>query len=274
MIEYENYVKSAEYLKSRLDEIPETVVVLGSGLGVLSEEVESPALRIPYGDIPGFVQSTVVSHAGELVAGSLGGRHVVLMSGRFHVYEGYSPKTVSFYIRVLQLIGVKRVILTNAAGAVNLSFNVGDLMLITDQIKFFAGSSSSGRHFPQFGNRFFDMSRVYSPDLRDIARRCAKKQGIPLREGVYFYMPGPEFETPAEIRAIRILGGDAVGMSTVFEAEAAVQCGLDLLGISVITNMAAGVIPQSTISDEEVTVNASRSADRFCALIKGIISDL
>lgn len=274
MISYEKYAESAEFLKNRLKKIPDTAVVLGSGLSAFADEIEALDLRIPYSDIPGFPLSTVKSHTGELICGDIGANSIALMSGRFHVYEGYSPQTVSFYVRVLHMLGVKRLILTNAAGAVNQSFNVGDLMLITDQIKFFADSPASGGHDPRFGKRFFDMSQVYSPKLCDIARQCARKQGFSLREGVYFYMPGPQFETPAEIRAIRVLGGDAVGMSTVFEAAAAVQCDMEVLGISVITNMAAGVLSESVISDDEVTVNAARSSDRFCALLKGIITAL
>ncbi len=273
-ISYEQYKKSAEFLKDRLNFVPDIAVVLGSGLGALTREIEPPALRIPYGEIPGFLQSTVESHAGELICGRMSGKNVALMSGRFHVYEGYTPQMVSFYVRVLHLLGVKKLILTNAAGGVNQSFNVGDLMLITDHIKFFAQSPASGKNIPEFGNRFFDLSRLYSQRLRDIAHQCAANQGTKLREGVYFYMPGPEFETPAEIRAIRLLGGDAVGMSTVFEAVMAAQCGIEVLGISVITNMAAGILPQSTVSDDEVTATAAKVSERFCTLIKDVIAVL
>lgn len=270
MIPYEHYDQSAAFLKERLGEIPDTAVVLGSGLGGLAKELKDP-VEIPYAGIPGFPRSTVASHAGLLLCGRLEGRPVIMLSGRFHVYEGYSPETVSFYVRVLHLLGVKKLILTNAAGGVNQTFEVGDFMLISDHIKFFAESPARGRNIPQFGERFFDLTRQYSPKLRETARKCADRQGINLREGVYFYMPGPEFETPAEIRAIRALGGDAVGMSTVFEAVTAAQCGIEVLGISCITNMAAGVIPDSMVSDAEVTANAAQVSGRFISLMKAII---
>lgn len=273
MIPFEQYKRSADYLREKLPVSPEVAIVLGSGLGRLADQVESK-ITIPYTDIPGFPQSTVESHAGVLVSGVLGGKNVVMMSGRFHVYEGYSPKTVSFYVRVLHLLGVKKLILTNAAGGVNQAFNVGDFMLITDHIKFFAESPVRGNLIPEFGERFFDLSTVYSPRMRDITRKIADELGIKLHDGVYFYMPGPEFETPAEIRAIRILGGDAVGMSTVFEAITAAQCGIEVLGISCITNMAAGIIPNSIVSDAEVTMTAAQVSESFCNLMKSVISSI
>lgn len=271
MIPYEQYKQSADYLRKILPDTPEVAVVLGSGLGGLAEQAGSK-IAIPYSEIPGFPQCTVESHAGLLVFGEFGGRKVLMLSGRFHIYEGYPPETVSYYVRVLHLLGVKKLILTNAAGAVNQSFRPGDFMLITDHIKFYSGSSAAGSLIPKFGTRFFDLSRVYSPRMRDIAREIAKQRGITLREGVYFYMHGPEFETPAEIRAIRVLGGDAVGMSTVFEAVTAAQCGIEVLGISCITNMAAGIIPDSVVSDAEVTAAAAEFSERFCDLIKLVIS--
>ena len=273
MIPFEEYKRSADFLRKNLPECPEVAVVLGSGLGRLAEEVESK-ITIPYKDIPGFPMPTVESHAGLLIYGRLNGRKVIMMSGRFHFYEGYSPETVSFYVRVLYLLGVRKLVLTNAAGAVNQSFKVGDFMLITDHITFFAESPVRGKRIPEFGERFFDMSSTYSPRMRDIARRIADDMGITLREGVYFYMPGPEFETPAEIRALRILGGDAVGMSTVFEAVTAAQCGMEVLGVSCITNMAAGIIPNSVVSDAEVTITAAQVSDRFCSLMKSVIAEI
>ena len=273
MIPTEQYEQSAAFLREALPFIPEAAVVLGSGLGGLAEET-SEALRIPYEEIPGFPRSTVASHAGLLTVGMLAGRKTAVFSGRTHYYEGYSTETVAYYVRVLKLLGVKTLILTNAAGGVNEKYRIGDLMLIADHIKFGLESPARGECRPLFGPRFFDMTRAYSPRLRETARRCADKLGISLREGVYFYMPGPEFETPAEIRAIRTLGGDAVGMSTVAEAVAASQCGLAVLGLSCITNLAAGMTPDTTVSDEEVTANAALAADRFGALIKAILAAL
>ncbi|MDD2362444.1 MAG: purine-nucleoside phosphorylase [Oscillospiraceae bacterium] len=271
MIPYEQYEQSADFLKNRLGEIPPTAVVLGSGLGSLTDELEA-AVKIPYADIPGFPRSTVESHAGLLFCGRLDGQPVIMLSGRFHYYEGYSPQTVSFYVRVLHLLGVKKIILTNAAGGVNFSYEVGDFMLIADHIKFFSESPVRGQNINRFGERFFDLTRLYSPNMREAAKKCAKNLGIPLHEGVYFYMPGPEFETPAEIRAIRALGGDAVGMSTVFEAVTAAQCGMEVLGISCITNMAAGIIQDSTVSDTEVTAVALKASRSFGALMKAVIA--
>lgn len=273
MIPMEQYENSAAYLRDKLPFIPDTALVLGSGLGALAEEAEE-AVRLPYASIPGFPRSTVASHAGVLTAGDLAGRRVLLFSGRFHYYEGYSAETVAYYVRVLKLLGVRTLILTNAAGGVNEGYRVGDLMLIADQMQFGADSPARGEERPLFGPRFFDMTRVYSPRLRELARRCAKENGIAVQEGVYFYMPGPQFETPAEIRAIRLLGGDAVGMSTVMEATAAAQCGLEVLGLSCITNLAAGMVPDAAISDEEVNIHAAEASERFGSLLKAVLAAL
>ena len=235
MIPLTEYEQAAAYLRSRLVEIPQTAVVLGSGLGRLAREAED-AVRIPYTDIPGFPQSTVASHAG------------------LHYYEGYDMETVCFYVRVLHLLGVRRLVLTNAAGGINDSFQVGDLMLITDHLKFFSESPSRGQVPPVFGERFFDMSRAYTPALREIAAVCAAKLHIPLREGIYAFMPGPQFETP--------------------EVIAASQCGMEVLGISCITNLAAGMVPDGVVSDEEVTVAAGEASGRFCALVTAIAEQL
>ena len=272
-ISFDEYEASAAYIRGRMTVQPEVCIVLGSGLGRLAGEVED-AIRIPYAEIPGFPRSTVESHAGVLIVGHLCGRPVAVMSGRFHYYEGYTFETACFYVRVMHLLGVKQLLITNAAGGVNEDFQVGDFMLITDHIKFFTESPVRGAVNPIFGNRFFDMSRSYSPRLLDVARQCGKEENILLREGVYFFMAGPQFETPAEIRAIRLLGGDAVGMSTVAEVITAAQCGMEILGISCITNMAAGVVPTGTVSDDEVTANAALVAEEFSALMKRIIREL
>ena len=267
MFKFEDYQASADYITQRLGGfVPEAGLVLGSGLGGLADRIER-AVFIPYGEIPGFMPSTAPSHMGRLVAGFLGGKRVIAMQGRMHYYEGYSFEASAFPIRVLKLLGIERLILSNAAGGVNQDFNVGDLMLITDHIKFFDESPLRGTNIPEFGPRFCDMSFVYDPALRETVSRAALGLGEELREGVYFYMPGPQYETPAEIRAIRALGGDAVGMSTVPEAIAAAHCSLPVLGISLITNMAAGVL-QQPLSEREVIEAGEKAGPRFCALIE------
>lgn len=272
-IPMEHYEEAAAYIRAHMPVPPAICLVLGSGLGRLSDEVEG-AVVLPYADIPHFPRSTVASHAGRLLLGRLNGRPAAVLSGRFHYYEGYSMEQAAFYVRVMHLLGVRRLLLTNAAGGVNPDFQVGDFMLIEDHIKFFTESPARGPQLPAFGARFFDMSRPYSPRLRQLAEETAEKLGISLRRGVYFYMAGPQFETPAEIRAIRLLGGDAVGMSTVPEAIAAAQCGMETLGISCITNAAAGMTPDGVLSDEEVGQNAGKVADRFCALMRALAAQV
>ncbi len=251
--------------------LPRIALVLGSGLGYLADELEN-AVRIPYEDIPHFPVSTVASHAGFLAAGRLNGSLLFVLSGRSHYYEGYDFTTVTFYVRVLQTLGVNTLILTNAAGGVNIEFSVGDLMLITDHIKLCADSPARGPADERLGARFFDMTHTYTPRLQELVRRTAAELSVPLREGVYFYMGGPQFETPAEIRMIRMLGGDAVGMSTVPEAIVASQSGMELLGISCITNMAAGVVAGTQISDDEVVVEAAKMSRTFGELMKEIVA--
>ena len=267
MIPFSDYQLAADFIRKQCSGFDaRTALVLGSGLNALADEVEG-AVRIPYGDIPGFPVSTVSSHRGQLVCGRLNGHDVFILAGRFHYYEGYSPAALCFYVRVLRLLGVDRLVLTNAAGAVNCEYSVGDFMLITDHIKLFGVSPVRGEVLPEFGERFFDMTNAYSPRLRECARAAARSIGLPLREGIYFFMPGPEFETPAEIRAVRLLGGDAVGMSTVMETVAAVGCGMEVLGISCITNMAAGIVPGAEVNDAEVVENAALVSGRFRSLI-------
>ncbi len=270
----EQALQAAAYIKQRVCDAgvpnPDTAVVLGSGLGFLVEHMTN-TLHIPYTDIPGFPASTVDSHAGVLVAGNLAGKAVFAFSGRFHYYEGYDFGTVTFYVRVLHCLGVRTLVLTNAAGGINESFVAGDLMLITDHIKLCADSPERGEADPFFGPRFFDMTETYTPRLRAVAREAAVSLSLPLHEGVYCYMGGPQFETPAEIRALRLLGGDVVGMSTVPEAIVASRCGMEVLGISCVTNMAAGVIAGTRISDEEVTEVAARSSKHFSALVCAIL---
>ena len=263
---FAQYQESANYISSRLKGfVPDIDMVLGSGLGFLGDEVESPAV-IPYGDIPHFKVSTAPGHAGQLVCGTLSGKKVAVMQGRMHHYEGYSFEEVSYAVRVLKLVGCSTLLLTNAAGCVNRDWNVGDIMLITDHIKFFLESPLRGENLPQFGPRFPDMSHVYTPALQTAARQSAKELGLPLREGVYCYFPGPQFETPAEVRAARILGADAVGMSTAPEAITAAHAGMNVLGFTLLSNMAAGILDQP-LSGEEVNATAERSKGKFSQLI-------
>ena len=268
----DHYQQAADYIRKQIGAVPETAVVLGSGLGRLAEDA-AEAVRIPYADIPFFPRSTVSSHKGELVCGKLNGRPVLMMAGRFHFYEGYHMEQTAFPVRVFFLLGVKNLIVTNAAGGINLDYRPGDFMLITDHIKFFDDSPARGTHLPVFGQRFFDLSEAYDGGLRRLAEQTAATLQIPLQKGVYAYMPGPQFETPAEIRALRTLGADAVGMSTVPEVIAANQCGMRVLGISCISNMAAGIYDRP-LSDDEVTETAGRVSEQFISLITSITAQL
>ncbi|NLV98595.1 MAG: purine-nucleoside phosphorylase [Clostridiaceae bacterium] len=269
---YDFFKTSADYVLSRTGYQVDLALILGSSLGSLSEEIKKPIV-IDYADIPNFLETTVDSHAGKLIIGDLGGKKLACMSGRFHYYEGYDFEQLVAPIRLFQLLGAKTVILTNAAGAVNSSFHVGDIMLIEDHIKIMGASPLRGQNIPEFGPRFFDVSNMYSKDLRELAKKCASRIGMSLREGVYFYMSGPQFETPAEIRAIRALGGDAVGMSTVYEAITAAHCGMKVLGLSLMTNMAAGMLDQA-VTAEEVDETASLTSERFKSLIREIIEEI
>lgn len=261
--------QSADYLKNTLKVQPEIAMVLGSGLGVLADEIEQP-LEINYSDIPNFPVSTVEGHAGKLVAGKLNGKKVLVMKGRFHYYEGYSMDEVTFPIRVMKLLGIKDLLVTNAAGGVNKEFEPGDLMFIKDHIKFFSDSPLRGRNIDEFGPRFNDMSNAYSQDLREFAKEIAYGLGIGFREGVYAFMPGPSYETPAEIRMLQIVGADAVGMSTVPEVIVAAHAGMRVLGISCITNMAAGILDQP-LNHQEVMDTADRVKEKFLTLVKAIV---
>ncbi len=260
---------AADYIRTRSAVIPRTGLILGSGLGVLGDRIPGSD-AIPYEDIPGFPVSTVEGHAGRLVLGDLGGGPVAVMQGRFHYYEGYSMEEVVFPVRVMKLLGVETLIVTNAAGGVNTAFEPGDLMLITDHIKLFTDSPLRGPNIDQFGPRFNDMSAAYTPALRELARKVAKQAGIALREGVYAHMAGPSFETPAEIRMLRTLGADAVGMSTVPEVITAAHASMRVLGISAISNMAAGILDQP-LNHEEVIETGRQVQDTFVALIQAIL---
>ena len=270
---YQQYEESAAYLKNKIGEfVPRAAMVLGSGLGQLGDRVENPVI-VPYGEIPHFKPSTAPGHKGQLVFGTLRGVPVVVMQGRMHHYEGYSYEEVSYAVRVFRLLGADTLLVTNAAGGVNTDFHAGDLMLITDQIKIFLESPLRGENLSEFGVRFPDSSYLYTPRLQDLVRAVAKEQGIALREGVYMYFPGPQYETPAEIRMARLLGGDAVGMSTAPEVIVAAHCGMQVLGITLITNMAAGILPQP-LSEEEVLEAAAAARAHFSDLVLGCLEGL
>lgn len=265
-------IQAATYIADKSTVQPKVGLILGSGLGVLAEQI-SPANKIPYEHIPSFPVSTVPGHAGQLVLGSLNGCQVVAMQGRFHHYEGYSLKEVTFPVRVMKELGAETLIVTNAAGGINEAFNAGDLMLIRDHLNFTFRTPLMGRNEDDWGPRFPDMSEPYDPSLRTLAHKVAEDQGIPLREGVYAGVVGPSYETPAEIRMLRIVGGDAVGMSTVPEVIVARHMGMRILGISCITNMAAGILDQP-LSHEEVMATADRVRDTFLSLVTGIVGKL
>lgn len=271
MSEIERIDRAADFIREVLGE-SDVGVVLGSGLGDYAEAMQAPKV-VPYDEIPGFPRATVAGHAGELWAGELHGKRVLMMRGRFHSYEGHPLNDVVLPIRVMARLGIKTLILTNAAGAVNVDFAPGDLMLITDFINFSGKNPLTGPNIDELGPRFPDMSRAYDKRLRAIAWEAAEKAGIALREGVYAWFNGPTYETPAEIRMARVLGADAVGMSTVPETIAAVHAGMRVLGISCLTNMAAGIL-EAPLSHQEVTETAERVRGTFRALLDGVIADL
>lgn len=247
-------------------------VILGSGLGDYAEALED-AVKLPYSEIPGFPRSTVAGHAGMWCCGTLYGKRVVMMQGRFHYYEGYGMKDVTLPVRVMQKIGVKTLIVTNAAGGVNLGYHPGELMVIGDMFSMTAQNPLIGPNLNAFGPRFPDMSCAFDKELRALAHECANEQGFALREGVYAQMAGPTYETPAEIRMLRTLGADAVGMSTVPEVIVARHGGMRVLGISCITNMAAGILDQP-LNHAEVTETANRVKGQFRNLLDRIIEKM
>lgn len=268
----ENIGLAARYLKDKLSGIPKTAVILGSGLGPLADQLTNPVV-VPYGDIPGFVTSTAIGHKGRLVFGFIGDCPVLAMQGRFHCYEGYDILDTVFPVRVFAALGVKNLFVTNAAGGVRSDFSDGALMLITDHIALFAPSPLWGPNLNELGPRFPDMTYAYSPAFFKVARSAAGKLKIKLFEGVYAYAKGPQYETPAEIRALRALGGDAVGMSTVGEVVTARHCGMEIIGISCITNMAAGIVDKP-LCHEEVLATSERVSADFCRLASEIIKTL
>ena len=268
---YQDYCESADMIAAHLGDFrPEVLLVLGSGLGFLGDRVEAHTC-VSYADIPHFRASTAPGHEGRFVFGMLRGKRVAVMQGRMHCYEGYTMEDAAYACRVIRLLGAKTMIVTNAAGAVNTDYSAGDLMLISDHIKLAGHSPLRGPNVEEFGPRFFDVTRMYTPELRKIAVACAEGTGIRVHEGVYMFFTGPQFETPAEIRAARILGADAVGMSTVTEALTAAHCGMPLLALSVMTNMAAGVLDRP-LTTEEVDETSKTIASRFSAYMKKIVA--
>ncbi len=254
-------------IKDRLPYQPEIALVLGSGLGdFVKSTYFQPDAVIPYEEIQGFPVSTVPGHAGQFVIGRVGTRKVICMQGRVHYYEGYSMQDVVLPTRLMHLCGAKQLFLTNAAGGVNESFHVGDFCMLEDHISCFVPSPLIGANLEELGPRFPDMSEVYSKRLRDIIENTAKELDIPLQKGVYVQLSGPNYETPAEIRMVRALGADAVGMSTVCEAMTAVHAGMEVCGISLITNMAAGIC-EKKLSHEEVKEAAAIAGEQFCRLV-------
>jgi purine-nucleoside phosphorylase len=261
--------EAAAFIRSTTDVRPEIGLILGSGLGVLGDELED-AVTIPYEDIPHFPVSTVEGHAGELLIGKLQGRSVVLMRGRFHMYEGYEPERTALPVRVMKALGVTTLLVTNAAGGVNLEYKPGNLMLISDHINLTGRNPLIGPNDNALGVRFPDMSDAYSRRLRTIAKETAKELGFSVQEGVYVGLLGPNYETPAEIRMLRTLGVDAVGMSTVSEVIVARHSGIEVLGISCISNMAAGILDQP-LSHQEVIETTEMVKDQFLSLVLSVI---
>lgn len=269
---YDEVQGAAALVRSKSSAIPGTAVVLGSGLGGFASSLDR-STSIPYGEIPHWPGTNVVGHEGRLVLGEVAGRPIAALSGRAHFYEGHDLRTVTFATRVLGALGVKTLILTNAAGGINTAFIPGDLMVIDDHINLLGASPLAGPNDERFGVRFPDLTNVYSPRLRRLADDTAAAQGLALRHGVYVACHGPSYETPAEVRYLRTIGADAVGMSTVPEAIVARHMGIDVLGISCITNFAAGVLPQP-LNHDEVLETAKRVRETFITLLQGVIAGI
>jgi purine-nucleoside phosphorylase len=266
---YNQVIEAAEWLRGNGFGGGEVGLVLGSGLGPFADAM-GESFAVDYGEIPHFPASRVIGHAGRLVGGSVSGRRVLALSGRAHYYEGHDLRTVTFAMRVLSRLGIRTIILTNAAGGINVAFTQGALMVIDDHINLLGSNPLIGPHDDRFGPRFPDMTEVYSKRLRKVADDTAQDIGLSLQHGIYVAVHGPSYETPAEIRAFRSLGADAVGMSTVPEAIVARQMSMDVLGISCITNMAAGVLPEP-LRHDDVMATAQRVRAEFGALLEGII---
>ena len=270
--QYARAQRAAEFLRGRVNDPPSVAIVLGSGLGDFADSLQD-AVTVPYADIPHWPASAVVGHAGKLVVGSVAGKRVAALSGRAHFYEGHSMAVATFATRVMRLIDVRTLVLTNAAGGINLSFKPGTLMVIDDHINLMGTNPLVGGNDDRFGPRFPDMTEAYSKRLRQLADEAARSRHVAVAHGVYVAVHGPSYETPAEIRYLRTIGADAVGMSTVPEAIVANHMGMEVLGISCITNPAAGVLPQPLVHDEVMAV-ARRVRGEFSALLEAIIERL
>lgn len=264
--------EARDYIKKHVDYTPEIGLILGSGLGVMGEEVENKII-INYSDIPNFPISTVEGHKSRFIFGTLNNKKVAVMQGRFHFYEGYKMQEVVFPVWVMKALGISKLIVTNAAGGVNMSFTPGDLMLINDHINFAGINPLMGQNIEEFGPRFPDMSNAYNKEFLNIAKKCAESNGISIQEGTYMMFTGPNYETPAEIRMSRVLGGDAVGMSTVPEVMTANHSGMKVLGISCITNMAAGIL-NMPLNHQEVIDTADKVKTKFVTLVKEIVKNI
>lgn len=272
MTYFDQVNQAAEFLRSRLGPLtPHVGLVLGSGLGAVADAVADPVI-LPYGEIPNFPQSTVEGHSGRIVAGSLGGAPVIVMQGRVHYYEGYTPQQVTFPMRVLGMLGMRAVVLTNAAGGIQQGYSAGQLVVLSDHINQMGWNPLLGPNEARFaickgaGLRFFDMTEAYSKRLRTLAKKAAGDEGFVLDEGIYLATPGPSFETPAEIRAFRTLGATLVGMSTVPETIVARHMGIEVLGISCVTNLASG-LGTTPLSHEEVSETGKKVEARLAALL-------
>ena len=263
---------AVQIIRDRVDFDVEVGMILGSGLGDYADRIEN-AVKIPYSAIPNFPVSTVAGHAGQFVLGTCKGKKVIAMQGRVHYYEGYTQKEITLPIRIMKRIGVGKVLLTNAAGGVNRSFGPGTLMMIRDHINYSGSNPLIGRNFEEDGPRFPDVSRVYQKELRQRLKVLAEQEGIHLEEGVYMMFSGPCYETPAEVRMAGIVGADAVGMSTVPEAIVCAHCGIPVLGISCITNYAAGILDQPLIH-QEVVETAERVKSTFVKVVDLVLSDV
>src|SRR5437868_7373369 len=269
---YERAQRAAQLIRSRIKLEPSVAVVLGSGLGAFADDL-SEANPISYSEIPGFAQATVEGHAGRLVAGKVGEVPIAAMQGRFHFYEGYSLEEVTFPIRVLKLLGVRTLILTNAAGSLNTEFTPGSLMIISDHINLLGANPLTGPNDERFGPRFPDLTTTYAPELQNMVIEEAKAMDLDMRRGVYAALTGPSYETPAEIHMVRTLGGDAVGMSTVPEAIVARHMDMQVIGISCITNLAAGV-SNRPVDHGQVIATGERVRAQFTELLRRVIAKL
>ncbi|MFN8674676.1 MAG: purine-nucleoside phosphorylase [Candidatus Sericytochromatia bacterium] len=264
--------EAADFIKNKIKTLPDYGVILGSGLGELADEIEEK-ISIPYNEIPNFKQSTAPSHAGRMVIGKLGGKNVLALQGRFHLYEGYSAQDLAFSIRVMHELGVKNLIVTCAAGGVNRNFSAGSLMLITDHLNMTGANALTGPNDDELGPRFPVMFDSYSPELRKLTKKIALENKIPLSEGVYFGIAGPVFYTRAEIRMVSQLGGDAIGMSVVQEVITAIHCGMKVLGIANITDMALPDVEHHA-TEQEVIEMAKKTGPIFKQLLKSVIQEM